>query len=161
MLETTSLHDVARERLRTWRTWGPTCGTHRSRFSDLPLGARTCPRSSNVVWPMKRSCGMPSQGWPTCNVRGRSYSSALDPVATTCCALFHRLSLTCMRRGTMEALLGTIPGDDSQIEMARHITRLPSRWEDWSSDLLRGWHQPLTGPPGRMPSQYCNNAFPI
>ena len=45
---------------------------------------------------------------------------------------------------TMEALLGTIPGDDSQIEMARHITSLPFRvcseapaayWASWADAL--------------------------
>ena len=90
--------------LRTWRIWVPTCGTHRgSRFSDLLLGVRSsCPRSSNVVWPMNKSCGTPSPVCQTCNVRGKSCFSALDPVATICCAQFHRQCLKCMPRGTTQ-----------------------------------------------------------
>ena len=91
--------------LRTWRTWGLTCGTHRgSRFSGLPLGARSlCPRSSSVAWPMSRSFGMPSQGCPTCNVRGRSCSSVLDPLAPLVAHSSNRLCLNWMRRGTTSA----------------------------------------------------------
>ena len=70
---------------------------------------------------------------PWAGPRGRCSFNAQGLKVIICCARFHHDSVQDMRMGTilgqrtMEALLGTIPGSPTQVEMARNITTPPMR----------------------------------
>ena len=59
----------------------------------------------------------------------------------------------------MEVLLGSLPGDDAQVEMARHITTLPLRMGGLGLRSARRWRQQHSGLRGRMHCPCCSNAF--
>ena len=98
------------------------------------LGIRSfCQLSSSSGWSKSENCGTPSLQCRTFNVHGSSSSNAQGRVATTCCGSCPPVSYSGtpghdagMQRA-MEVWLGSLPGDDAQVEMARHITTLPSR----------------------------------
>ena len=107
--------------LRTERIWVPTCGTHGgSRFWDHLLG--TSFADEQKLWDAQCARLAMCVASPA-SVRWTPLPRTVPPSMSEVCAQGHDAGML----RTMEFLLGTLPGDNSEIEMARHIMSLPFR----------------------------------